>query len=173
MPQLDKITFLSQFFWLCFFYIGFYFLVLKFFLPKISLLLKLRRNKLNGSQDNVNLLIQENKKIHSNYETLFNNALITSKNTFASSLCLVEEWLQSSYSTINTQKPYISMNKTYVRCVGENKLKENLAFTLFTPEVENIYVSNLLETIKNTTVSPKNPVGNINNLPSKKKARKI
>lgn len=156
MPQLDKITFLSQFFWLCFFYIGFYFLVLKFVLPKISLLLKLRRNKLNGSQDNVTLLNIENKKIHSHYETLFNNALITSKNTFTSSLGLIEQWLQSSYSTINTQKPYISMNKTYVRSIGENKLKENLAFTLFTPEVENIYIYSLFETIKNTTVNTQN-----------------
>ena len=88
MPQLDKVTFLSQFFWLCFFYIGFYFLVLKFFLPKMSLILKLRKNKLSGSQDNVNNLQQENKKIHSNYELLFNNTLNTSRNAFNKSFFL-------------------------------------------------------------------------------------
>ena len=53
MPQLDKVTFLSQFFWLCFFYIGFYFLVLKFFLPKMTRILKLRKNKLSYSQQGV------------------------------------------------------------------------------------------------------------------------
>jgi len=47
MPQLDKVTFLSQFMWLCIFFFGFYLTLVKHFLPKISRLLKVRHRKMN------------------------------------------------------------------------------------------------------------------------------
>ena len=149
MPQLDKVTFLSQFFWLCFFYIGFYFLILKFFLPKMSLILKLRKNKLAGSHDNVNSLQQENQKIRANYETLFTTALVTSKTAFNNNFARIEKWLHENVE--NTEKKhYISLNKTYICSVGENSLSENLAFNQFTPEIsKHIYIYTLLKTLKN------------------------
>ena len=149
MPQLDKVTFLSQFFWLCFFYIGFYFLILKFFLPKMSLILKLRKNKLTGSQDNVNNLQQENQKIKTNYETLFTAALSTSKSAFNENFKRIEKWL---YNTVESteKKHYQSLNKTYIRSVGESSLSQNLAFSKFTPEIsKHIYIYSLLKTLKN------------------------
>ena len=45
MPQLDKVTFFSQFFWLCFFYLGFYGVVVKQILPRFGRIFKLRENK--------------------------------------------------------------------------------------------------------------------------------
>lgn len=51
MPQLDKLTFLSQFFWFCFFYLSFYFIVLKYFLPKLNRILKVRKKKMGSSSD--------------------------------------------------------------------------------------------------------------------------
>ena len=149
MPQLDKVTFLSQFFWLCFFYIGFYFLILKFFLPKMSLILKLRKNKLAGSQDNVSSLQQENQKIRKNYETLFTTALTTSKSAFNENFKRVEKWLHNAVE--NTEKKhYESLNKTYICSVGESSLSQNLAFNQFIPEVsKHIYVFTLLKTLKN------------------------
>ena len=42
MPQLDKVSFLSQFFWLSLSYLCFYFIVYKYFLPKMSRVLKYR-----------------------------------------------------------------------------------------------------------------------------------
>ena len=148
MPQLDKVTFLSQFFWLCFFYIGFYFLILKFFLPKMSLVLKLRKNKLTGSQDNVNNLQQESIKVTNNYETLFTNALTTSKQAFNESFKRIENWLHNTAKTTE-KKHYESLNKTYIRSVGETCLSQNLAFTQFTPEVsKRIYVYALLNTLE-------------------------
>lgn len=50
MPQLDKVTFLSQFFWLCFFFISFYFGIVKFVLPKLSRILKYRKKTKNTSE---------------------------------------------------------------------------------------------------------------------------
>lgn len=42
MPQFDKITFFNQVFWLFFFFSGFYLIILKVFLPRLSSILKAR-----------------------------------------------------------------------------------------------------------------------------------
>ncbi len=160
MPQLDKVTFLSQFFWLCFFYIGFYFLILKFFLPKMSLILKLRKKKLASSQDNVNNFIQENQKIKTNCETLFTNALNASKKAFNDNFTRVEKWLVVKQE--NTEKKhYQSLNKNYISSIGESSLNQNLVFNLFTAKIENqIYVYTLLKFLRNFPKRNLNPIKN-------------
>lgn len=45
MPQLDKVSYFTQFFWLCFFYVSFYLVLVKFYLPKIRKILKVREKK--------------------------------------------------------------------------------------------------------------------------------
>jgi hypothetical protein len=42
MPQLDSVTFLSQFFWLCIVFSGLYLILVKFCLPSIARILKVR-----------------------------------------------------------------------------------------------------------------------------------
>ncbi len=115
----------------------------------MSLILKLRKNKLAGSQDNVNNLQQENQKIHSNYETLFTTALTSSKGAFNENLTRVEKWLHENVE--NTEKKhYQSLNKKYICSVGESSLSQNLAFNQFTPEISNhIYIYVLLKALKN------------------------
>jgi len=149
MPQLDKVTFLSQFFWLCFFYIGFYFLVLKFFLPKMSRILKLRKNKLSSSQEGVTSLQQENDKIRNSYETLLANGLNTSRTAFNESFQRTEKWLHDMVENTN-KTHYQSMNKAYIYSVGEASLSQNVALSQVSAELpEKIYFPILLEKIKN------------------------
>jgi len=148
MPQLDKVTFLSQFFWLCFFYIGFYFLVLKFFLPKMSRILKLRKNKLSSSQEGVTSLQQENNKVRNNYETLLANGLNTSRIAFNESFQRTEKWLHDMVENTN-KTHYQSMNKAYIYSIGEASLSQNLALSQVSAELpEKIYFPILLEKIK-------------------------
>jgi hypothetical protein len=52
MPQLDIVSFCSQFFWLCFFYGGFYMLCVKFFLPRLSRVLFVRYTKTHTTLEN-------------------------------------------------------------------------------------------------------------------------
>jgi len=42
MPQLDHVTYFSQYFWLCVFFFGFYALCVKYYLPGLSRLAKYR-----------------------------------------------------------------------------------------------------------------------------------
>jgi hypothetical protein len=149
MPQLDKVTFLSQFFWLCFFYIGFYFLILKFFLPKMTRILKLRKNKLSSSQEGVTSLQQENDKIRTSYETLLANGLSVSRSAFNESFQLTEKWLQDIVEN-NNKTHFKAINKAYIYSVGEASLSQNLALNQVSSELpEKIYFPILLEKIKN------------------------
>jgi hypothetical protein len=43
MPQLDKVTFLSQFFWLCIVFVSLYLILVKNFLPKLARIVKVRQ----------------------------------------------------------------------------------------------------------------------------------
>jgi len=57
MPQLDIVSYFSQYVWLMVFYIGFYFLLVNSFLPKLSRILKVRSakiQKLGIVSENVN-----------------------------------------------------------------------------------------------------------------------
>ena len=149
MPQLDKVTFLSQFFWLCFFYIGFYFLVLKFFLPKMTRILKLRKNKLSYSQQGVTSLQKENNKISTSYETLLENGLNTSRTAFNDNFKRTEKWLGTIIE--NTNKSYYqSTNKAYISSVGEVSISQNLTLSQVSVSLpEKKYFPILLEKLKN------------------------
>jgi hypothetical protein len=48
MPQLDTLTFLSQYTWMTLLFLGFYYLLSKYYLPRLSRLLALRQARLQG-----------------------------------------------------------------------------------------------------------------------------
>ena len=125
MPQLDKVTFLSQFFWLCFFYLGFYYIILKFYLPKISRILALRRKKLGLSQEGIMSLIEEKQKVQENYDTFLSKALITSKSLFNNFFSRTTNWLNNNATSIN-KTHYQNVNASYIHFLGETSLSQNL-----------------------------------------------
>lgn len=127
MPQLDKVTFLSQFFWLCFFYLGFYYIILKFYLPKISRILALRRKKMGFSQEGMISLQQENQKVRENYELLLSKALTTSKNLFNNFFSRTTNWLDTNSTTIN-KTHYQNVNASFIHSLGETSLSQNILF---------------------------------------------
>jgi F-type H+-transporting ATPase subunit b len=127
MPQLDKVTFLSQFFWLCFFYLGFYYMILKFYLPKISRILALRRKKMGFSHEGMISLQQENNKVRENYEILLSRALVTSKSLFNSFFSRTTTWLNTNALAI-TRTHYQNVNKSFIHTLGETSLSQNLLF---------------------------------------------
>ena len=134
MPQLDKVTFLSQFFWLCFFYIGFYFLVLKLFLPKMSRILKLRKNKLSFSKQEFLSLQKENDKISTSYETLLSNGLNTSRTAFNDNSKQTEKWFYAKI--VNTNKTHFQLlNNNYISCIGKASISQNLALSQVSVEL--------------------------------------
>ena len=59
MPQLDTVTYMSQFFWLCIFFLGFYFSLVQYILPKMSRIIKYRQEKIKKIQKEFGSYISE------------------------------------------------------------------------------------------------------------------
>jgi len=127
MPQLDKVTFLSQFFWLCFFYLGFYYVILKFYLPKISRILSLRQKKMGFSNQGMISLQQENHQVREDYQELLSKALTLSKTLFNNFFSQTTNWLSTNATTINKTQ-YQKVNTSFVQSLGETSLSQNVLF---------------------------------------------
>jgi len=53
MPQFDKLSFFTQVFWLILIFFSFYILLLKVFIPNLSLIVKTRINKLKIEKNSI------------------------------------------------------------------------------------------------------------------------
>lgn len=123
MPQLDKVTFLSQFFWLCLSFITFYFLILKNFLPKMSRILKFRRKKI---QEGLTFLTSENNAVLKQYDSLIAQSLNRSKNFFNMNIDHTLVWVQSLIYDLNW-KSFAHENSDYLQSLGQASLFEYIA----------------------------------------------
>lgn len=175
MPQLDKVTFLSQFFWLCFFYLGFYVIILKFYLPKISRILALRKKKMGFSQEGMVSLQQENRKVRENYELIISKALITSKNLFTNLFSRTANWLSTNATSIN-KTHYQNVNASYIHSLGETSLSQNLLFyhaSKNLPEKLTFkLLLNNLESFKSKSQAPSSSFNSSNSAQDTKKLKK-
>jgi hypothetical protein len=176
MPQLDKVTFLSQFFWLCFFYLGFYYIILKFYLPKISRILALRRKKMGFSQEGMISLQQENQQVRENYEFLLSKALVTSKSLFNDFFSRTTTWLNTNAASIN-KTHYQTVNASYMHSLGETSLSQNLLFyhaEKNLPEKLTLKILlNNLETLKSRSGISSATTGEKNSTQETKKVKKV
>ena len=161
MPQLDKVTFLSQFFWSTFFFVGFYFLILKYALPQISRILKLRSKKINSSQEGAVSLVDENSKVRGSYDLLVANGLNTSRNVFQESNEQIENWLNNTY--IQSKGHYQKADKSYLQSVGISLLSEKLpaSFLSTTNKTEKLLLIALLQKFQGFSLKSQKTPSNI------------
>jgi len=149
MPQLDQVTFLSQFFWVCFFYLGFYYILVKYFLPKISRILAVRKRKLSFSHQGIQSVQDENTQIRQNSESLVAKAFTTSKDTFQNFFLHTANWVDTTVNSVN-KTHYQSINQTYVAHLGETSLSQHMVLYHATAHIpQKLAVKCLLEKMKN------------------------
>ena len=149
MPQLDPVTFFSQFFWLCVFFFGFYFVISKDFLPKLGRILKFRKKKIHLSTEGVGSAHQENEKVHASSKALVENGLNTSSNLLLSHLQNIDNWLSSVITNTN-KKQLENCNTLYVEWVGDNSIRQQLALQAAAPlSTPRMFASILAEKCKN------------------------
>lgn len=144
MPQLDKVSFLSQFFWLCVFFFGFYIFQLKYFLPEISRILKFRKKRL--SESSAFTLQEESSKVRNSASTVLENLLKNSKNVFKSSSSTSDNWF-SNYADKLNQNNFKKSNVRYLQSIAEKSLSNNLAILAVNNNdfSEKIFSSRLIE----------------------------
>jgi F-type H+-transporting ATPase subunit b len=157
MPQLDKVTFFSQFLWLVIIYVGFYLLILKSFLPKLSRILKVRQKKISLSQQGSNVLLEEREKVGDSLNTLIEQGATTSKKMFQENLYTTHLWLDQVVKDAN-QTTLREANEAYVASLGERTISQNLVVDLpFVSVSGKGFLLVLTNKIK--TTSPANLVG--------------
>jgi hypothetical protein len=126
MPQLDQFTYLSQFFWLCIFFFGYYVLLLNNGLPKIARVLKLRsylQRSDSSSSSQSQLSNVDNSNAHNdNLNTEIVNKTISYYN---SSLSSITSWCNKIVTDVNrnTLNP---INKFYIHYLTEMTISQIL-----------------------------------------------
>ena len=126
MPQLDKVTFFSQYFWLLIFFLAFYFFVLKIVLPTIVTIFKARKKKLEAMATEVVDLKKEESSILSNYDSVLIESFTNSREVFNNVIAKSNTWLDASVRNIN-KTTLLEVNKKYLETIN-NINKEYLAF---------------------------------------------
>lgn len=119
MPQLDKVTFFSQFFWLSVFFIIFYIAQCKLFLPRISRILKLRIKKMSLSND----LVGQSEKAGQG-DTVLSKGISLSRSTLNQNFQNTQAWVQQ---VAQKQQDYQKIAQSYIQSIGEISLSQNLA----------------------------------------------
>jgi hypothetical protein len=130
MPQLDSVTFLSQFFWLCVFFFGFYYLISKDFLPKMARIFKYRKTKMSFSGENKDSLQEEVEKVRATCKTLVENGLTKSSNLLSNNFQRTELWLKDVIGTTNKQQ---LPNETYLEWIGDNSIRQQITHQATAP----------------------------------------
>ena len=153
MPQLDKVTFFSQFFWLLIIYIGFYLLVLKNFVPKLSRILKVRQKKVSLSQQGSTALLQEKEKVGDSLNALVEQGVSTSKRLFQENLQTTYLWIDQAVREAN-HTTLRDANQSYIASLGERTISQSLLVDLpFVPISGKGLALLLVDKIKTTNIA--------------------
>jgi hypothetical protein len=153
MPQLDQVTFFSQFFWLFLIFITFYILILKNFLPPLSRIFKFRKKKIDHSQQGVFKAKAQRNKIGKTVDTLVERAGNGLQNLYQTNLQAIHSWLYNIFLECNKTE-WKEIHPHYLSYLGENSLSRNLAVDFGLERIdETRFLLLLMEEInKNLTI---------------------
>jgi hypothetical protein len=125
VPQFDKITFFTQIFWLFFFFLGFYLIFLKTFLPKLASVLKVRVKKLQKGVEGVSIFAEEQEAATSSFNQALENIFSTVKNSVSLFKEKMSIWSDSGVQALNTKNLTLSNNEI------EKAFHKNLTTIIF------------------------------------------
>ena len=125
MPQLDVSTFFSQFFWLSFVFLGFYGILVRLYLPKMSRLLKLRTRKVSGG------LETPSKTRDLGTDSFFLDGLRTSSEEVQACTQATATWMQDCIRGAQKTQ-FQDVNTLYFSTLGQLSAGQNLFAHEFT-----------------------------------------
>jgi hypothetical protein len=114
MPQLDLLTFSTQFFWFLFFFLLIYFRLVNTFLPKIALITKLRKKIKEIEIKNIDNLKAHATQQKINFETKLKQNFFTSDSEYKKLMTTSENQTKKNLQQIN-QKELLQANQLYVQ----------------------------------------------------------
>tara|TARA_A100001037_G_C14904821_1_gene524529 strand:- start:94 stop:705 length:612 start_codon:yes stop_codon:yes gene_type:complete len=155
MPQLDKVSYFTQFFWLTLTITTFYITLLKFYLPTLTRILKMRAHKVNLAQESTDNTYQhEQEQVLQMMQNTVRQSLQQSKQALQNSFETTEEWVGKTVQKTN-QEQFETVHAHYQAKLGDemtahtmtqNQLKTLLPMSAYTTCGFSHYGHNFVQT---------------------------
>nr|YP_010704323.1 ATPase subunit 8 [Huperzia crispata]WCP18599.1 ATPase subunit 8 [Huperzia crispata] len=149
MPQLDQFTYLTQFVWLCVFYMSFYVLLYNEGLPKISRILKPRKQLVLPSPKRD---VEQSIYSLELFLVIFKECFNTSVSYPYSSVSGASKWCNSMTKSLNANQ-WPRLNKSHVCSLGEISIspviKKNTLSTMGPSYYQTAYLAGSKTTAPN------------------------
>lgn len=101
MPQLDTVSYISQITFLIVFFVGFYFFVVHFALPKVAVFLKVRKWILAGGKGGASELQNEQDNVKNEVGQMVASLSKVESQSYVSTLGLGQNWIEDSANLVN------------------------------------------------------------------------
>jgi len=121
MPQLDLMTFFTQFFWFSLGFSFFYVFLLHSIMPSIALNLKLRKKKLEFLANDINKKKESASNLLTTYDSILFKTLSVSRSHILKTSSYGTVWISNNLSKINSTN-LIESNNSYIKTIGEKSL---------------------------------------------------
>ena len=132
MPQLDKVSYFTQFFWLTLTITAFYITLLKFYLPTITRVLKMREHKVSLTQEsNDNTYEQEQEQVLQTMQTAVRQSLTQSKQALQKSFETTAGWVDKTVQKTN-QEHFQTVQTQYQAKLGDEITAHTMTCLLYT-----------------------------------------
>lgn len=118
MPQLDLMTFFTQFFWFSIGFSFFYVFLLHNIMPSIALNLKLRKKKLEFLANDINKKKESASNLLTTYDNILFKTLNTSRNYILKTTNYGNEWISKTMSKVNSTN-LVESNNDYIKNLAE------------------------------------------------------
>ncbi len=127
MPQLDHVTYFTQFFWLTVFFLSFYVVLVKSLLPRVATILKLRKKLVEGAS--VESESEQVTRPVSSYDQIVMNSLQQTKAFLQGTADSTQTWSRQTYDQLH-QGALVSSQELYFDAVGQMIAKKYILKSL-------------------------------------------
>lgn len=126
MPQLDHVTYLSQYFWLCVIYFALYYGVTKLWLPRVSRILALRQAKLQDVDASSSASDGETHRVHHQVHGVYAQAHREARGAYTQALEAGEAWTQATIQQLYGSH-YTEADRAYLRDMAQTLVSQGVA----------------------------------------------
>ena len=121
MPQLDLMTFFTQFFWFSIGFSFFYIFLLHYVMPVIALNLKFRRKRLDILENDINKKKEGALSLLTTYDNVLLKTLSFSRVYVTKTANYGNSWIQKTVSEINSSH-FLQSNTFYIKSIVARNL---------------------------------------------------
>ena len=121
MPQLDLMTFFTQFFWFSLGFSFFYIFLLHFVMPVIALNLKFRKRRLDILANDINKKKEGALSLLTTYDNILSKTLNFSRTYVTKIINYGNSWVQKTSFEINSVH-FLQSNIFYIKSIGVKSL---------------------------------------------------